>query len=263
MAHNGAEEKSGRELRLLLLVIAVAIAVLLVLSRLRYPSADLAGVAPTPGPLERLVARPPFEELAAAIADLAPRVTTSSIIIELERTVQKPERKSTAGQPAPVPERRFVAALRVRPDLALAYVPAGMHVASIRGMSGSVQVVIADARRELVLLRVPPSSDAPDVANAVTDVAAPTYVAAVEGAVGGPAVRPVFIARTDAMPDARWTMPLTRIGGEAHVAPGIFLFTLQGRLIGLIVPQDTGLAIVPGGDLDRAVTDLLAGVGGQ
>ncbi len=41
---------------------------------------------------------------------------------------------------------------------------------------------------------------------------------------------------------------------------GAFLFTLEGRLIGLTVPQEDGVAIVAAATLDRLAGEL-AGVG--
>jgi len=258
--NNGAEEKSGRELRLLLLVIAVAVAVLLVLSRFRYPSTDLAAVTPVVGPLDRLVPRAPFEELSTTISDLAPRLTSYVVSIQAERVPQKAERKTSA--PAPAVEHRSFAALRVRPDLALAYLPTGMTVAAIGGESPPAQVLTTDVRREVVLLRVTSAAEVPEFAAGGSDFSGLTFVAAVEGSPAGPALLPVFIARADAVPDDRWPSPLLRIGGQTTLSAGTFLFTLQGRLIGLTVPLDGGLAIVPGAALHRVVAEL-TGAGGE
>ena len=78
-----------------------------------------------------------------------------------------------------------------------------------------------------------------------------SYVLAVEGAAGGPATRPVFIPRTDPVAEDRWTSPILRIGGDAQVGPGAFLFTIDGRLIGLTVPQENGMAIVTAATLGQ------------
>jgi hypothetical protein len=260
MANNGGEEKSGREFRLLVLVIGVAITVLVVLSRFRYPSTDLPSVAPVLEPLQRLTARATYEDLASTISDLAPRLGVYVTVVQIQHEPQKGERRNT--KPAPPVERRFIPALHVRPDLALAYVPAGMRVEVMSGESAPVQVA-ADARRELVLLRVPTTTDIPDLAASGPDFSGLTYVAAVEGAPAGPALRPLFISRADTTTDDRWQSVMMQIGGDAPIPPGTFLFTLQGRLIGLTVPLDGGLAIVPGIVLDHVVVDLTAGLGGQ
>jgi len=261
MATNGAEEKTGRELRLLVLVIAVAVVVLVVLSRFRYPSTDLPAVAPVLESLQRLTARATYDDLASTISDLAPRLSGYVTIVQVQREPPKGERRNS--RQVSQGERRSIPALHVRPDLALAYVPSGTHVEAISGESAPVQVVASDAKRELALLRVTTTSDIPDLAASGPDFAGLTYVAAVEGALAGPALRPVFISRADATTDDRWQSVVMQVGGDAPIPAGTFLFTLQGRLIGLTVPQDGGVAIVPGIVLDHVVVDLTAGTGGQ
>jgi hypothetical protein len=262
MATNGGEQKSGREFRLLVLVIAVAVTVLVVLSRFRYPSTDLPSVSPVLESLQRLTARATYEDLASTISDLAPRLSAYVTVLQIQHEPQKNERRSSKQPPAPV-ERRSIPALHVRPDLALAYVPAGMRVEVPSGDLAPVQVVATDVRRDLVLVRVPTTTDIPDLAASGPDFSGLTYVAAVEAALAGPALRPIFISRADATTDDRWQSVMMQIGGDAPIPAGTFLFTLQGRLIGLTVPFDGGLAIVPGIVLDHVVVDLTAGIGGQ
>ena len=98
-----------------------------------------------------------------------------------------------------------------------------------------------------------------DFANAVSTVHSSSYMLAVESAAGGPAARPFFVPRTDPVIEDRWPSPILRIGGEAQVGPGAFLFTIDGRLIGLTVPQENGIAIVTAATLGRLITELTSG----
>src|SRR4051812_10770267 len=80
---NGAEERSGREIRLLLLVVAVALAALLVLARFRFPAAEIATVVPAPAPLQPLSARVGYDDLAGAISEASARVLPSFVTVEI------------------------------------------------------------------------------------------------------------------------------------------------------------------------------------
>jgi hypothetical protein len=264
MPTNGAEERSGREIRLLALVIVIAVAGLLVLARFRFPTADIVAVSPTPTALERLVTKAPFDELASAVADASSRVSALVLVVEFDRMPEKPARRLPPGASAAL-QRRLAPGLRVRPDLVLAYAPAGWRPTVVTGVPALL--LAGDPRREIALVgadsrtgeHVLPSGDVADFANAVSTLTSSSYVLAVESATGGPAARPFFVPRTDPVVDDRWPSPILRIGGEAQVGPGAFLFTVDGRLIGLTVPQENGIAIVPAATLGRVVADLTSG----
>lgn len=262
---NGIEERSGREIRLLVLVILVAVAGLLVLARFRFPTADIVTVSPTPSALEPLAVKAPFEQLAGAVADASVRVGALVAVVEFDRTPEKPARRAPPlVVPQPI-QRRVFPGLRVRPDLVLTYVPSGWHPTTVAGVPG--QLVAADPRRELALVgadnrtgeHVLPPGDVVDLANAVSVLTPSHYVLAVEGAAGGAAIRPIFIPRTDPVAEDRWTSPTLRIGGDAQVGAGAFLFTIDGRLIGLTMPQENGIAIVTVAALGQVIADLTSG----
>jgi len=257
-----ADQRSGREIRLLVLVIAVAVAVLFVLARFRFPSVDLSSNPQTPGPLERLAARATFDDLANTLADVTSRVTPVFIVVAVEKIPEKPDRK---GGPAPAADTslRWVPALRVRSEFLLTYVPSGTHVVAVEGLSASPQVAVSDPVRELALIPIPRGVSATaDFSGAATDFSGSRFVAAVEGAVGGPAVRPIFVPRIDAIFESRWSTSLLLVGGEPELSAGAFVFTLDGRLIGLVVREEAGVAIVPAAALDRAVTELASRANG-
>ena len=231
---------SGRETRLLLLVIVVAVTMLLILAQFRYPAPDPAVAAPVAGPIERLAARATFEELALIMADVAARVQPALTILQIERVpppVVRPRRDASPPVSVP-PERRSITALRVDADLAIAYLPEGFRVVADSDGGAAVE----DEARRLVLARVEALPFAP--AGPVATISGPGYLAVFEGARGGPAVRPLFVGRVDELDDPRWTMPVLAVGGDPQLNPGAFVYALDGRLVGMTIPDASGVAIV-------------------
>jgi hypothetical protein len=241
---------SGRETRLLLLVIVVAVAVLLVLARFRYPADERAAVVPVVGPIERLAARATFEELALIIADLSVRVQPSLLVLTFD-PLPPPSDKRMAPTRVETAGPRRLPALRVDSDLAVALLPEGYTLAEAPGVS----VAYEDRARGVVLVYVPPAEFA-GVGPTAPGVGGPGYVAVFEGARGGPSARPLFVGRADSFEDSRWADPILSVGGAPQLDPGAFLFTLDGRAIGLAVPDGADVAIVRMASLLSAVEDL-------
>lgn len=238
---NSSRSRLSRETRLLLIVIVLSVAVLMTLARLRFP--ETAADAPAgPAPLERLAARATYDELAAIIADLGSRVGSFVEVVRVE----------TATGP------RFVPAVRVRPNLALAHVPPESRVIAIVNGAALPEVVSYDETRELVLLRV--STDPArvfDVGSRGSTSTAPRYVAAVEGTRGGPTLRPVFLGRTDLLQDERYGELLV-LGGVLQASPGSLIFGLDGSFVGLCIMEDGFIAGIPGRALEDAIRRMLA-----
>jgi hypothetical protein len=230
----------GRETRLLLLVIVVAVAVLLVLAQFQYPAPDRIVASPMAGPIERLAARATFEELALIMGDLSTRVQPAMTVVTVERIPPPaaPARRGAKPVPPQPTERRIVAALRIDTNLAVAHLPEDFRVVPGPG----IEVATEDPARRLVLVRVP---DAPftGLGPIAQGIGGPGYVAVFEGARGGPAVRPLFIGRVDSFDDANWTQPLLSVGGDPQLNAGAFIYTLDGRLVGMTMPDDPGVAI--------------------
>jgi hypothetical protein len=233
----------SRETRLLLIVIAVSAAVLVALSKFRFPERGAAPVSgATPLPLERLAARATYDELATIIAELGKRVAPSVTVARVE----------VDGQ------QRFVPALRVRPDLLIAHVPPTSRVLALVGNPSPVDIAGYDEPRELVLLRVAPDpSSVVDLRAAGAAGSAPRYVAVVEGTRGGPALRPVFLGRTDPVTDERYAQGLIVLGGVLQASPGSLIFGLDGSFVGLCIIDEGFAAGIPGPALDAAVEGLL------
>ena len=112
----------------------------------------------------------------------------------------------------------------------------------------------------MALLRIPASGEGavettPDVFGGFA------YLGEASATVDGVTLQPVFIGRTGLRQHERWPAALTGLD-NANVADGSLLFTIEGRLIGLVVRDATGIAVVPPPVIDTAVNDLLAGSGG-
>ena len=233
----------SRETRLLLIVITLSAAVLFALSRFRFPNQETSAAgAATPMPLERLAARATYDELATIIAELGKRVTPSVMVAHVD----------TDGM------QQFVPALRVRPDLLLAHLGPTARVLSFVGSSQPVQVAAYDEGRRLALFRVTPDpARVVNLRSAASAAQAPRYVAAVEGTRGGPALRPVFLGRTDPVSDPRYEQGLFVLGGVLQASAGSLIFGLDGAFVGICVLEQGYAAGIPGAALDAAIELML------
>lgn len=256
---------SGRETRLLLLVIVVAVAALLLLARFRFPGSDRVVLAPSSSPIDRLAARATFDDLARIIADVSTHVQSSLVSVTLERVpvpaATRDQRPAGARdlRVAEVDDVRLMPGVRTAPDMALVHVPKGYQLRAAAG----VEIVLRDAERMLAVVRTPAASASIEGAVVAADPpAVPGYVAVAEGGRAGASLRPVFLGRLDAVADPRWTPAPIAIGGAAQIAPGSFVFTLHGRLIGMAVDDAGGMMIIPTAALESAVAAMTAAGGG-
>jgi hypothetical protein len=265
MAPDGTEPQTGRETRLLVLVVGVSIVVLLLLAQWQFPGASLSVVSPNTAPLAGLAARATFDEMSSSMADVIGRVSPLTIVVPLERDVVTAP-VATAGRGAPPraeatkvtePERpvRWALAVRVRRDLALVHVPTGLRPQ--HRPEAPIEVAAHDATREMMLIRIAPSTAAPDTLSAsVRTFPSLVYVAAVDATPVGPTVQPVFVGRADTVADPSWSHALV----PATVAPGLsagsFVFSLDSRLIGIVVQRADGPMVVPAPALETLVQAL-------
>ncbi|MGE5835581.1 MAG: hypothetical protein ACM4AI_13945 [Acidobacteriota bacterium] len=267
---NGTDERSGRETRLLVLVIVVSLAVLLLLAQFRFPPVGLTAGPPTPGPLDKLAARATYDDLAAAIAAVVQRVESSIVIVQVdspppeekekERGKERGREKTSPAPSAPALSPRLLPAIRLRPDIALVHVPAGMRVSPAQGFSGPTAVFATDPKREIALVRVAPLPEsATGLPSAFERFPGFSYVAVIEAAMGGPSARPAFIGRLDTSVDDRWQPSPLLIGGASEASAGSLLFAVDGRLIGMVLPQFGTLAVVSPAALNAVVTELGGG----
>jgi hypothetical protein len=257
---NGLQERWGRETRLLVLIVVVSLAVLLVLARFRFPAATLGVAPPAPSPLANLVSRAAFEELSEAMASTASRIAPRVVVVRIGPARPSVARGGRGPEDRHPSESKLALGLRVRPDLALVRVPAGMIPTELVDSSQPVEIVGADSKREIALIRLPVSGDGTIelISEAFSGFA---YLGEATATMDGPTLQPVFIGRTGTRQHERWPAALTGVD-NANVSDGSLLFTIEGRLIGLAVRDAAGVAVVPPSVIDTAVIDLLSGPGG-
>jgi hypothetical protein len=73
-------------------------------------------------------------------------------------------------------------------------------------------------------------------------------------------VRPVFLGRLDAVDDERWNGGLVVPGGAIDLPEGAVVFTLDGRVVGLVVSRPgPERALAPLALLEAAAAAIAAG----
>jgi len=271
MAPDGTEPQTGRETRLLMLVVGVAVAVLLLLAQWQFPGSSMSGVAPGGAPLVGLTARASFDEMAGTMADVIGRVSPLTVAIPLEALpaalpagqgrgagrsgTSAPEADDDVTEAPPARPVAWALAVRVARDLALARLPDGFDVQA--GPAATVSVVAHDIAREMVLVRVPASTVSPDTLSAsVRSFPSFSYVAAVDATAVGPTAQPVFVGRADTVSDPRWSHPLVPAAIAPGLVPGAIVFSLNGRLVGIVVGGDRGPMVVPAPAIEALVQAL-------
>ena len=217
MAERDVLVRPGRENRLLVITIVVSIATLLLLSRFRYPAQDRQP-PPLAAPLERLAAHATFDELATTIAQL--RAAWRPTLVVLRVTDEQPE--TLVGRDCRDSRQRYVAAVRTA-DGPGDRESAGRHT---RGWRWSARPVsrppssptIGSARSPSCVCQPRPARPLLDW-NQDPWLTAPAYIVAVEGTRGGPALRPLFLGRSDRVAVERWDQPLLMLGGTRRHKP--------------------------------------------
>ena len=245
----------SREARLLTATIAVSLVVLLVLSRFRFPeaTADARDGTSAAQPLARLAARAAFDDLSLAVREVSGRVGGSLVVL---RTTTRGG--NATAVPRAAPGTRLLPALRVRDDVVAALVDEGAVVEAVIGMPGSVTVVARDPVRGITLVRVP-STPAPalSIREGQQPLSAPTYVAVAEASAAGTSVRPVFVGRSDSSADPRWDTPLLAMGRGSMADIGAPVFTLDGRLAGMLTSSEGEPTLVPAEAVMSSVDRLI------
>lgn len=270
MAPEGTEPQTGRETRLLVLVVGVAVAVLLLLAQWQFPGASMSVGTPGSAPLAGLAARATFDEMASTMADVVGRVSPLTVAIPIEAAPAPPagqvrgSRPITAAEPdadleatVPAPPAGWTLAVRVTRDLALAWLAEGFVVQT--SSEPAMSVVAHDASREMVLVRVRASTVSPDTLSAsVRAFPSFSYAAGIDATPVGPTAQPVFLGRVDTHADARWSHPLVPGTVAPGLVPGTVLFSLNGRLIGMVVGRRDEPMVVPAPAIEALVEALLS-----
>jgi S1-C subfamily serine protease len=244
---------AGREVRLLAVTIGISILALLLLARLRFPADNPPAPAqpPASAALERLAARATYDELAAIIDDVQRRVTPTMLILSLRRDEPLIDVPVDAAEIGVTPPRHAIA-LRLDSTTAVAPFWPGTRIEPLRG-GENISIVAVDERRQVMVLRVPAGPAAP--AASVDSLMVPAYLTVAESTRVGPALRPVFVSRADAVVDSRWSSRQLAMG-QLGVQSGSFVFSLSGESLGLVLDTPDGSMLIEARTLSEHATRL-------
>ena len=229
----------SRETRLLLTAGLLAIAVLWLLARVRFR--DLPSPpSPIPAVLSQLATGPKYDALSEEIGDLSSRLAGTLVLLA-----------AASSEPAAA-RRASLVALRHRDDLAVAWLQPGARI-------DGAALVARDAASGIAVVRLPGrATGGPPSLWTPRRAERPRYLVASDAAATTVALRPVFIGTLEPIGSALWTDALWAVPASSDVAPGTFLFTSTGTLVGLVIGQGDGRAIVPGPTLLAEADRLLA-----
>lgn len=244
----------SRETRLLAATIGVSIVVLVVLSRFRFPDVlPDARDGAAAQPLARLAARAAFDDLSLAVRELSGRVSGSLLVVRSTGPARLADTTHTSPDGA-----RLIPALRVRDDVAVVLTGENDAIDAVIGVAGPATILARDVVRGLTLVRVP-AAPAPvlTIRDGQQPIVAPSYLAVAEASEAGTSIRPLFVGRSDSLGDPRWDTSLISVGRGAAADIGAPVFTLDGRLAGLLESSDGMPALVPASVVLAAVDQLL------
>jgi hypothetical protein len=239
----------SRETRLLLLTACLAIAALWVLARVRFPDRP-----PPPNPVQpiltQLSGRPTLDDLAAEIWQLQPQL--QPLLMALG-----PAASSRSAFPADARDPR--PALRVRTDVAVVLPdPGGPTDAEVRE-----RVIGLDPASGLAVVRVPALPAPLPVPWVSNETPRPRYLIASDMSIATLALRPVFVGSFAPAESPVWPSQIWVVPASTDLVPGSFVFTIDGRLAGLVVEHGRQRAILPAPALLAEVDRLLVAKTGE
>ena len=233
----------SRETRLLLTAGVGAVAALWLLARIRFPERPVTP-NPVPSVLSQLASGPKYEDLAGEIAQLQARVQPSLLALDIP-----------SGIPGSPHASHRTAAIRLRDDLAVTFVPPGSN----RERRNDATILAYDAPSGVAVARVPtPAAAPPPVPWTPRQPKQSRYLFASDVSPDGVSLRPVFVGSLNPIQSPLWSEPLWAVPERTDLAPGSFLFTSSGELAGLVIAHGAGLAIMPAGTVLAEADRLVA-----
>jgi hypothetical protein len=234
----------SRDTRLLFAVILISVAMLWVLARIRFPDRP-ATPNPVPPVLAQLVPSSAFDDMAASVAQLEPRLRESVVALDVWR--QSGAVTHSDGGVVP--------ALRFRDDLAVALMRPAAEALAVTAVSGTE--VARDPVSHLAVIRVPEGFAPALSVSSPRRFDYPRFFLAADTTRDGMSLRPVFIGSLNPITSPTWAAPIWALPGSSEIAAGTFVFTIDGEFAGLVVERDGRHAIVPA-ETVLAVADRLA-----
>ncbi len=236
----------SRETRLLFITVLVSIVTLWVLARIRFPERPA-----TPNPvaplLTQLAARPAFEDLALAVAELESRLVPSLLALDLE---QPPP---SGGQPAVAED--VIPALRIRDDVVVTLLTATRAASEPR--PADIAVLARDPASGLAVIRVPTMPAPVLTVWSPQRIQYPRYLIASDVSRQGTSLRPVFVSALYPAASPTWSGSIWAVPADTDLATGAFVFTTSGALAGLVIGHEGRQAILPAEALMSAADRLL------
>ena len=223
----------SRDTRLLFGIVLIAVATLWVLARIRFP--DRAQTAnPVPQVLAQLVPRSAFDDIASAVAQLEPALRAVMVAVE----VRGRDANASGGSAI-----RTVPALRFRDGLALTLMDQTTEPADAAAENSGEAG--RDPATGLTVVRVADGAiSAPDTWSP-RPPESPGFVLAAELQYERISLRPVFVGSLYAIESPTWEGRLWALPASTTLAPGDFVFNVDGSFAGLAVALADGLAIAP------------------
>jgi hypothetical protein len=233
----------SRETRLLLLTVALAAVALWVLGRVRSLDALRPVVAESAQPLlAPLLGRPALDELSTDLARLDARIRPWLTTIRL---------------PGGGAGGRTAVAVRLRDDLAIAFVPEGGEVPDAR-----VSLVARDRPTGLTVFRLGEQAALPPPPIWTADLSTgPRYVLVAESTAGAVGVRPLLLSGLSVRPSASWRDAIWALPPGTAARPGSLVFTTGAEFAGAVVDGGGVPSFVPAAMLAGEVDRLLLRAG--
>jgi S1-C subfamily serine protease len=121
-------------------------------------------------------------------------------------------------------------------------------------------IVARDEVRGLALVRVP-SRTVPtlSVQPQSEPLELPGFLVIMDAAPGGPAVHAEFVSRVSARTHPAWDSAVLVLGGVTNAPPGAVVFTLSGRLVGIVLPDHDETMLAPGDTVIARATRMTQG----
>ena len=234
----------SRETRLLLVTVALAAVALGVLGRVRSFDALHPVVAESAQPLlAPLMGRPAIDELSTDLARLDARIRPWLTTIMLSGAAAGGGRTATA--------------VRLRDNLAIAFMPEGGEVPDARAT-----LIAQDRPTGLTVFSL--SDQATQQALPIWSAdftSGPRYLLLAEPTGGGVAVRPLLLSGLSVRPAASWRDSIWALPPGTAARPGSLLFTTAAEFAGAVVEESGVLSFVPATMLAAEVDRLLLRAG--
>jgi len=234
----------SRETRLLLVTVALAAVALGVLGRVRSFDALHPVVAESAQPLlAPLLGRPAIDELSTDLARLDARIRPWLTTIMLSGAAAGGGRTATA--------------VRLRDNLAIAFMPEGGEVPDARAT-----LIAQDRPTGLTVFSL--SDQATQQALPIWSAdftSGPRYLLLAEPTGGGVAVRPLLLSGLSVRAAASWRDSIWALPPGTAARPGSLLFTTAAEFAGAVVEESGVLSFVPATMLAAEVDRLLLRAG--